>query len=309
MKSTIAMVAGLGLASTVFGQYDPLMDEEEPLMGIAVGQDVLWNDDGVPQWESESWIALDRSFGFAAGSLSASGALSWSLGDWRVDSAWSLQPRLAVSWEMGRLTLESDGWLAWDPDSLQDGGAGAGLWWRLGGGRSPMWKTGIDAWWSDRSGAGAGIALGRNTSGTWSTSQSLRLRYLHDVELGDLPGGARRRTIGISNPTGDQGQILASLAWIHNWGSVGAGAGIDMDLRLGEAAAMEGSNAMRQGRGMSSNGSHYQTQASFDPYAKASWTPGTWNLTLLAGWTWNLQGERSTSTDGSWCRLSVSKDW
>lgn len=300
----------LALAALAFAGSDPLVDEDEASpFSWSVGEDITWIPDTDPNWQTESWAAAtyDRSLG--GGILSSGASLAWLVEDFRFDSGWSIQPKLTTLWNKDRLGLSGSVWGLADQEEWIDQGVSGTVTWRLTkpGAEGAAWKTSFTGWTSDASGSGIGAGLARSTGGDWSTSQSVALRYLMDVDLANTIQSSKKAIVKAGTTTGDQWQMLLHADISREWETISAGPGLDIDLRAYDASSTK-STMSGKGKGMSS--STTTTTESVDPYGQISWTPGSWSLSVMSGWTFDFQKTKlSSTTGGLWSQVSVGYDW
>lgn len=303
----------LALAALAIAESDPLVDEEEASpFSWSVGEDITWIPDSDPAWQAESWAAASYDQALGGGMLSTGANLAWLVEDFRFDSGWSLQPRLSTAWTRDRLGLSGSVWGLVDQEEWIDQGASGTATWRLTkpGSEGAAWKTSLTGWISEASGSGIGMALARSTGGDWSTSQSVALRYLLDVDLATTAASSKKTIVKAGTTTGDQWQLLLHADVSREWETVSAGPGLDIDLRVYDASTTR-TTMSGKGKGMSSSaGTTTMTTESVDPYGQISWTPGSWTFSVLSGWTFEFRKAKLSSTSGGfWSQVSVGYDW
>ncbi len=300
----------LALAALSLADSDPLVDEDNTSpFSWSVGEDITWTPDSDPAWQAESWASATYDRAVGGGMLSTQANLAWLVEDFRFDSGWSLQPRFTTSWTRDRLGLSGSGWGWVDQEEWIDQGLSGTAIWRLTkpGSEGAAWKTSLTGWTSEASGSGFGVGLARSTGGDWSTSQSVALRYLLDVDVANTAQSSKKTIVKAGTTTADQWQLLLHADVSREWETISAGPGLDIDLRAYDASSTRTSMSGK-GKGMSS--SKTTTTESVDPYGQVSWTPGSWTFSVMSGWTFDFQKTKlSSTTGGLWSQLSAGYDW
>lgn len=297
-------------ASWAIAGSDPLVDEDDASpFSWSLGEDATWTPGTDPNWQTESWAAATYGRALGGGMLSTGANLAWQVDDFRFDSGWSIQPKLTALWSRNRLGLTGSVWGLASSENWVDQGASGTAAWRLTepGTEGAAWKTSLTGWVSDASGSGVGAGLARSTAGNWSTSQSVALHYLLDVDVATTAGSGRKMIQKAGTTTADQWQLLLHADISRDWETVSAGPGVDVDLRAYDATSTKMSTSGK-GKGKSASGT--TTTESVDPFGQISWTPGSWTFSILSGWTFDFQKTKlSSTTGGFWSQVSVGYDW
>ena len=306
----VPVTIGMG-ANAVFA-LDPLVDEVESPVVWMVSKDVSYTASTVPVWEAASWLGASKEFAVGEGYLNLDGSLGLLTDDFQLDSSWNLEPKAALMWSHGRLSLEAGGWGAWNDQGWTDEGANSGLTWSLTdpGQTGAHWKTGVHGWTSEFSGSALGLELGRRSTGErWSTGIALTARRLWDVEVTAQRPGSLRQMASTTN-IGDQWQALVQTSLDRNWQDISAGMGLDLDLRASDAITTTSRGSMGKGKS-SRTSANYQYTANLDPYADFSWTHGTWGMHITTGWSTDIQQTKGAiePTSSLWTSVKASKSW
>lgn len=305
----IGLVAASALAPQAISAFDPLMDEPEPAASWRLLKELSYADGVDPAWEASSWASASREFDLGAASMEMEGAMGFLTQDFQIDSAWNLEPKVSATWSWGRLSSEGWGWGLWNDLGWSDEGGGANLSWRISAMEEgePVWKTGIHGWTSENSGSAVGIEASRVSEGPrWTTGFAFAGRRLLDVATASPRPGGMRRTTG--STVADQWQALIQTSLDRNWRKMSAGVGLDLDARAVESDAAATPGSKEKG-GASRTGTRYA--GTIDPYASVSWTPGSWNFAVAAGWSTGLQQAKGAvaTVPSLWSSVSTGVSW
>lgn len=111
----------------------PLDDEASSSMGFGIDQSFSWSDGVDPAWShttgaTATWTPAPNDWGLDE----IRGGTDLVGEGFQFDSLWAVEPGVGISWSMGRLALDLDGWMSFaELDSLSDMGAQADLSFRL----------------------------------------------------------------------------------------------------------------------------------------------------------------------------------
>lgn len=298
----------LATAATVWSQ-DPLAEEEDaPTLGGRVDQSFSWTDDAVPAWSHTTGASLFWTPANGFGLDEIRGNVDLLGEDFQFDSLWAVEPGAGLSWSMGRVSLDLDGWMSFaELDTLSDMGAGADLSFRLLDEASLyLAATGSV---SDNSGSSAGAELRwmRRTERI-SASAKLSAARKWDVDASAISSNLPRRLTALGN-TADQWVFGTSGSIRVLAGTFSAGPGLSVSATRSEVDV-----ARMSGNGKWKN-STQTTAASWaldiSPTLRAGWSMGPVDVSGVLGSTSAVALSSKNENDlfQPWGSFSLGVSW